>query len=72
MIPFVLPPPPPGYGIVTHIRLAERPLLEARESILSYGQARLGASTPDSDVNITLLCQGQAGNMVPVNINTSS
>ena len=60
MLPFVLPPPPPGYGIVTHIRLAERPLLEARESILRYGHQRLGH--PDTDINIqvrvhrTVLC----------------
>ena len=66
MLPFGLPPPPPGYGILTNIRLAERPMLEARESILRYGHQRLGAGTPDTDINMTLLCHGRAGDLVPV------
>jgi len=68
MLPFGLPPPPPGYGILTNIRLAERPMLEARESILRYGHQRLGAGTPDTDINMTLLCHGRAGDLVPVRV----
>ena len=66
MIPFTLPLPPPGYRILTNIRLAERPMLEAREGILRYGHQRLAAGTPDTDINITLLCHGRAGDLVPV------
>ena len=66
MISFTLARPPPGYGILTNIRLAERPMLEAREGILRYGHQRLAAGTPDTDINITLLCHGRAGDLVPV------
>ena len=72
MIPFIMPTPPPGYEILTNIRLADRQMLEARESILSYGHRRLGAGTHDTDINITLLCHDQAGDMVPVTIINSS
>ena len=68
MLPIGLPPPPPGYGILTNIRLAERPMLEAWESILRYGHQRLGAGTPDTDINMTLLCHGGAGDLVPVRV----
>ena len=41
-------------------------MLEAREGILRYGHQRLAAGTPDTDINITLLCHGRAGDLVPV------